>query len=171
MMRVAQLLLAVTCVLAQDVPIDGNPTCKCLGLNTLEDAGIPTFPCDFDWTPSKNPSGKCVTVDSDYGNIAWWRTYRATQGGQCEVQPEPAWEECHNKSSQPQDGSQMPRPLFTPKSWCVDPWCYVDACKCNAPDTSDSSAFQSHGVPLRYSYSACGSIDGWTAAETDKKVG
>lgn len=43
-------------------------------------------------------------------------------------------------------------------SYCTQPWCYVDPCKCNRPDAAESVAFKSFGT-LTYSYSTCGSTD------------
>merc|ERR1712039_1078998 len=56
------------------------------------------------------------------------------------------------------------------KEWCDREWCYVDACKCDAPDITDSSAFKSFGV-MQYSYAACGMVDEYTAENTDNVVG
>merc|ERR1711879_856520 len=68
--------------------------------------------------------------------------------------------------------TKAPQRLLDPKEeWCTKPWCYVDNCKCDTPDVVSSSAFQSHGIDLQYSYAACGSVDDWTATNTNKKVG
>merc|ERR1712125_209789 len=69
---------------------------------------------------------------------------------------------------------QIPEPLTLAEAqgWCNKPWCYADPCKCDAPDLVDSSAFKSHNLgAMKYTYSACGSIDEFTATKTDNTVG
>merc|ERR1711865_432895 len=47
--------------------------------------------------------------------------------------------------------------------WCNSPWCYVDACVCNA-EVSQSEYFV--GQSISYSYATCGSDDEFAATIT-----
>merc|ERR1711865_299530 len=48
-------------------------------------------------------------------------------------------------------------------TWCDSPWCYVDACVCNA-EVSQSEYFV--GQSISYSYATCGSDDDFAATIT-----
>merc|ERR1712039_75482 len=90
------------------------------------------------------------------GDIAWWKDYPADYGSQCQPWPEPAQSVCFN-ASEAQD-PKVPQQLLQPAlSWCTDAWCYVDPCKCDAPDVAASAVF-AFVHEMYYSYATCGSM-------------
>ena len=56
------------------------------------------------------------------------------------------------------------RPLGPPVTKTKKRWCYVEKAACRQPDVQASSWF-GRGK-LYYSYSACGSVDGWSMVKT-----
>merc|ERR1712039_591194 len=108
---------------------DGHANCKCSG-------GIPTTvpreACSVAWAPG----GQCVMVDSTYGDLDY-KKYSAEYGKICEAHMEPAWADCFTNVTSGDPEERNP-PAAT---WCTDAWCYVDQCKCDAPDVKKSSAF------------------------------
>merc|ERR1712039_551890 len=141
---------------------DGNPTCKCIGALSSK---LERFDCTYEFAPT----GKCVKVDPNYGDIPWWKTYPADYGSQCQPWPEPTQSACYNASEDQEP--KVPQKLLSPqKGWCDDPWCYVDPCKCDAPDKAASVTF-AHINEMFYSYTACGSIDAFTAEMAEDNLG
>lgn len=164
MMKAIVIAPIVARVLAesQGGPIDGQPTCKCIGELS---SNLERFACNHEFAPT----GECVKVDSNYGDIAWWKDYPANYGSQCQPWPEPAQSVCFN-ASEAQD-PKVPQQLLQPgKAWCNDPWCYIDPCKCDAPDKAASSVFAFLNE-MYYSYAACGSTDLYTAEYAAENVG
>merc|ERR1712217_458150 len=130
---------------------------------------IPKVDCDFTFATNTH-NGKCVKLDDTYGNQDW-RMYPADYGAQCQMHTEYSYKACTDETKLVKDKTPPERLLDPKEDWCKKEWCYVDACKCDTPDVVSSSAFQSHGVELKYSYAACGSVDDWTSTNTNKKVG
>jgi hypothetical protein len=88
-------------------------------------------------------------------------------GSGCQPWPEVSWQECFNNSEA--QIPKVPQELVTPTAdWCTQPWCYVDPCKCDAPDVRASSTFSSYGV-MKYSYATCGAVGTYTSSA--EKVG
>jgi len=98
-------------------------------------------------------SGKVLTNKPGF---EFWYDY--DYGAMCKAHSEPGQLSCNPENAADADG------------WCSDPWCYVDPCTCNGPAFSQSDNFI--GMPLFYSYEACGSADGYNVAKcpaiTDK---
>jgi len=162
MMRALAFMMVFTRASAANAPISGMATCRCIGALS---STIPREACDHAFAPT----GQCVRSDNKYGDIGWWDTYPADYGSQCQYWPEPAQSVCFNNSEAQMP--KVPQELLTPmKTWCKDAWCYVDPCKCDAPDAAASSTFESYGE-MFYSYAACGEIDAYTGAEAADKVG
>mmetsp|Transcript_43552 Transcript_43552/g.79293 ORF Transcript_43552/g.79293 Transcript_43552/m.79293 type:complete len:424 (-) Transcript_43552:44-1315(-) len=116
--------------------------------------GNPKCPCiGFD-----NIDGDTL-VDFDGKQVA----YPADLGARCE-----AWDNGKHPTAC-LDG-QEPGPG---NGWCAQPWCYVDACKCDLPELPKVSSYLPEasyiGKPLYFSYSTCGGKDTWS--ETMPKVG
>jgi len=162
MMYTMVMAMALKLSFAQDAPFEGPPSCKCKG---KLDSKIPIKDCTYPFADT----GKCVDADEDYGNIPWFKTYPADYGSGCKAWPEPSQADCFNASEE--QVPKVPQKLLAPtKDWCNNKWCYVDPCQCDAPDVTASSTFSSHGV-MKYSYSACGAVDSFTASEASDKIG
>merc|ERR1712217_668227 len=158
-------LLLAQLVAAQNAPIDGMPTCKCKG---ALDAAIPRVACNENFGGGEVT--ECVNVDTTYADSTNdWTLYPATYGSECNVWPEPRYAVCYNFNVT--DGVKSVEKRNPPaETWCDTAWCYVDPCKCDAPDITESGAFKSFGV-MKYSYASCGNSDSYTAANTDNVVG
>mmetsp|Transcript_29750 Transcript_29750/g.68499 ORF Transcript_29750/g.68499 Transcript_29750/m.68499 type:complete len:419 (+) Transcript_29750:105-1361(+) len=120
----------------------------------LHRAGDPKCPCiGFD-----NIDGDTLV---DFGGKQV--PYPADMGARCE-----AWDNGRHPTSC-MDG-QEPGPG---NEWCAQPWCYVDACKCDLPTLPKVSTYLPEasyiGKPLYFSYSTCGGKDLWS--ETTLQVG
>jgi len=92
--------------------------------------------------------GKIVTDKVGFSG----HKYSIDYGNQCTPHGEPGSDACNGNY---------------PASWCKDAWCYVDPCSCNDPGVGLSDYFTStsSGKPLYYSYSTCGSADGYNSAK------
>merc|ERR1711879_913360 len=146
-------------------PIDGMPTCKCKG---ALDPAIPRVACDENFGGMQVT--ECVNVENSYGDAEHtWNLYPSDYGSECSVWPEPKYAVCYNFNVT--NGVKTVEKRNPPaKAWCDNEWCYVDSCKCDAPDITESSAFASFGV-MKYSYASCGNVDDYTAENTDNVVG
>merc|ERR1712110_1113311 len=80
-------------------------------------------------------------------------------GDSCQKWLEPGSPKCYNHNVTPKvelhENDQA--------GWCKDPWCYVEACVCDAADATQSYYFPD--ITLQYSYSTCGSTDKYTQNE------
>merc|ERR1712083_213003 len=120
--------------------------------------------CDYAFAQTQ----KCVNVDPAYGDNGW-NLYPADYGSQCQEWPEPAQTACfaYNTTA----GDTEPTALLAPtEDWCQKKWCYIDPCKCDAPDKAASSVFAFLGE-MFYSYAACGSTDLFTAEYAADNIG
>jgi len=85
--------------------------------------------------------------------------YPASTGATCGAWDDEEHPECKGESKKP--------------GWCFQRWCYVDPCKCDAnvpPKPSfymPRTTFQSK--PLHFSYSTCGSEDGYTGTHAQER--
>merc|ERR1711920_900540 len=98
-----------------------------------------------------------------YGDISWWEDYPADYGSECRAWPEPAQSVCFNASEAQEP--KVPQKLLQPTKAC-----YIDPCKCDAPDKAASSVFAFLNE-MYYSYAACGSTDLYTAEYAADNVG
>lgn len=76
----------------------------------------------------------------------------------CHIHPEPFSSDCTDQ--------QTGEVLENPSQWCIEKWCYVDPCLCDAEDlvVSESAySLDATGNPIRiaYSYSNCDGQDFW----------
>lgn len=121
-------------------PLYGNPGCQCVGLD--------------------NVKGEVqVLVNEKYGKMP----FPAETGASCDT-----WETVgpHPDCEQGTDRNYTRKKDKDP-SWCFEPWCYVDPCKCNigTPVVSaylPDATYQGH--PVYYSYATCGAKDTYTAS-------
>lgn len=116
----------------------GAAKCPCVGFDHLKGTALMTA-----------PSGKV--------------TYPADVGASCQ-----AWDQkvgtypgCESGSDKDltKDGEI--------EGWCKQPWCYVDPCKCDIPESPVVSSYLPtetyQGHPVYYSYATCGGDDLFTA--------
>lgn len=159
MTRILYLTMAVVGTQA-GAPINGYPTCRCLG--TLHSEIVP-FDCDHEW---KDANGQCVNTAPEYGDQPF-QAYPGDYGTQCEMYVEPAWSSCFDASTNPPTRLTVPTAAF-----CEKPWCYVDPCNCDTGDATTSSTFSHLEVgKMYYSYMACGESDSFTTENSDNAVG
>lgn len=160
MMRILCVAMAAATAFAGAAPSDGYASCKCLGTLSKE---IKRIDCTHKWA---NEDGKCVMTDPKYGNTGF-NEYPGDYGTSCTMWVEPGWTSCFDNSTNP------PTRLTTPSaSWCEDPWCYVDPCKCDSSDATTSSTFAHLNVDkMYYSYTTCGASDKFTDSKSENKVG
>lgn len=122
-------------------PLYGNGGCQCIG---------------FD-----NVKGEVkVLINDKYGKLP----FPAETGASCATWditgPHPDCEQGTDRN--------FSRTKDKDPSWCFQPWCYVDPCKCNlgTPVVSaylPTATYQGH--PVYYSYDTCGGKDAYTSAE------
>lgn len=100
-----------------------------------------------------------VLIDAKFGK----RAFPAETGASCAkweiIGPHPDCEQGTDRN--------FSRVADKDPSWCSQPWCYVDPCKCNlgTPVVSaylPDATYQGH--PVYYSYDTCGGKDSYTAS-------
>ena len=79
--------------------------------------------------------------------------YPPSFGQSCKKQMEPGFKACSDDA-----GTEWPTVCTSSSqtkcraSWCDDAWCYVDPCKCSAPDMKPSSLFKPQATNSTVSY-------------------
>lgn len=146
--------LATVCKKKLEVTKWGDNKCRCIGIDNLVGDLI---------VNAGDKSGTSFQQQPALGKLHFPTKvvkYPADAGATCEAWDDGRHPDCSNK-----DASKRP-------DWCKQKWCYVDPCSCDMdipPKVSKyipGATFQ--GIPVYYSYDACGSVDTWTAKHHEK---
>jgi len=125
-----------------DSPLHGKPGCECIGISHIKGSIV-------------------LTRGSIYTESGTVDNYPPDLGTYCK-----AWDDglypgrCQKPDEQPGLG----------KGWCAEKWCYVDPCTCSGVEVKPKitrwmRTTSMRGLPIYYSYSACGGDDRWTNDE------
>jgi hypothetical protein len=136
----------------------GQATCACLGSKSSK--GVKEFDCNATAYPW-GVDGRCVNATA----APVPGPYPADYGDSCKKHLEPGTSDCFDLDKTPPEE----KPVAEQKSWCTDPWCYVDECNCDASDATWSFWFKP--VKIAYSYATCGASDKFTTNQEGGVVG
>mmetsp|Transcript_115871 Transcript_115871/g.334629 ORF Transcript_115871/g.334629 Transcript_115871/m.334629 type:complete len:365 (-) Transcript_115871:86-1180(-) len=124
----------------------GDTACPCIGFDRLSGETVVVF---GDENATTNSSGAEAQV-----------AYPADLGAHCEPWDLKRHPKCTGDSS-------------TDPSWCGEPWCYVDPCRCKIETIPLQSVYvpdaRYRGAPIHYSYATCGARN--VFADSIPKVG
>merc|ERR1711865_1356119 len=84
--------------------------------------------------------------------------YPATYGATCQAHIEPGHTACYYVDTETARSAPDENNEEAMASWCMDAWCYINPCNCDATEQYESDYF----IQLFYSYAVCGSDDGYT---------
>jgi hypothetical protein len=132
----------------------GLATCQCLG-DALWKTFAPgfEFKCSWEWADA---DGLCVTPTGLASNFT---DYPGDFGESCKVWEDPGHASCYDLTVVP----PVAKPISDQADWCLDLWCYIDPCNCDASDATKSDYFPG---TLFYSYGTCGDKNTYTATES-----
>jgi hypothetical protein len=136
----------------------GLATCACLGealWATFAPSGGYTLekPCSWEWADS---AGNCQVPSGLASNFT---DYPGDFGETCKVWPDPGHSACYDLTTVPPEA----KAISDQADWCLELWCYVDPCNCDASDATKSDYFPG---TLFYSYATCGAKNMYTAVES-----
>jgi len=141
----ASIYLGALAAEEEMAPPEGFATCQCLGA----DFGLEKLDCTYEWASS---DGKCVMTNPNKTQFNW---YPGDYGETCKAHLEPGAADCFDQTTDPPTA----KILTDQKTWCNDPWCYVDPCACDVQATP-STYFP---TAWTYSYSTCGGRNNFLA--------
>eukprot|EP00746_Dinoflagellata_sp_MGD_P147758 gnl/MRDRNA2_/MRDRNA2_80075_c0_seq1.p1 gnl/MRDRNA2_/MRDRNA2_80075_c0~~gnl/MRDRNA2_/MRDRNA2_80075_c0_seq1.p1 ORF type:complete len:1679 (+),score=385.09 gnl/MRDRNA2_/MRDRNA2_80075_c0_seq1:132-5168(+) len=125
------------------IPSMGMPQCPCLGA-----LDIPKVDCTASW----GVGGKCVEAQVGTSKVS----YPGDFGEMCKLHKEPGQPSCYNLTT------GMELETNAQADWCLNSWCFIDPCRCDAADATKSDYF---AKPAYYSYSTCGSAAEYKSVE------
>jgi len=132
----------------------GLATCLCLQ-DALWKTYAPQFniKCTWAWV---NTEGNCVVPKGLASNFT---DYPGDFGEACKIWEDPGHSACYDLTTIP----PQVKPISEQADWCLEEWCYIDPCSCDAADATKSDYFPG---ALFYSYATCGAKNTYTAAES-----
>jgi len=158
MMRTILLAVISVGALAEERPLlnprrltsaAGLPTCLCL---TKLPSTVEEKDCTYDFAAG----GKCYQT---VGLVSNFTLVPGDFGESCKIHADPGHQACSDLTTYP----PSEKPTSEQAGWCLQKWCYVDPCNCDASDATKSDYFPGE---LFYSYGTCGDKNTYTAAES-----
>merc|ERR1719265_794265 len=139
--------------------LDGSGSCPCLGK-------FPDFvkivDCSYDWAVN----GTCVKTVGLTGAASDFTAFPGDYGLSYKAHLEPGHEACFDITTDPPTAKDPEEQ----QAWCKESWCYIDPCKCDIADATDSDYL---GAGMYYSYATCGGLNSYiydTRSEQDAKA-